>query len=281
MDRECKNMRADMERSAFRPIPRERQDEIDMHVVHCAACREYLEAMRGDERALMDFASSMDPSIERIERESIRAAACGVAPESDEHARTWRGIMKSRIAVCAAAAVALVAVLWGLNHYTGVFGGEPAFADVMAKINTAENVSYHSVIKMEGEGEFSSDNMATAGGVLRFTTSRGSIGIINFTEGLTLSMDPATKTAYLTRRLGQPAAKGLFNYVDWIATLQNVPGGAFAGRERLGEKEANVFDVSISEFSAIKVWTIPPRIFPSVLYGRTGAIPGWMSPWPS
>ena len=93
---------------------------------------------------------------------------------------------------------------------------------------------------MEGEGEFSSDNMATAGGVLRFAIG-GAIQIIDFNKGVTLGMNPATKTASLTRRLGEPAAKGLFNYVDWIATLQNVPGGAFTGREKVGREGGQRF----------------------------------------
>lgn len=274
MNRECRRTRADIEWSVFKPLPRERQGEIDEHVGRCADCREYLEMMRGDERALTDFTRSLDPSFERIEKESIRAAACSVASEPDEHARTWRGTMKSRIAVYAAAAIALAAMLFGLNHYTGVFGGKPAFADVMAKINAAENVSYRQVIKMEGESEFVSDNMATAGGVLRFAMSSGSIGIIDFNKGLTLEMNPATKTASLTNRLGEPAAEGLFNYVDWIATLQNVPGGAFTGRERLGEKEANVFDVSISEYSTIRVWTDPATNLPLRVLWTNRSNPG-------
>jgi outer membrane lipoprotein-sorting protein len=250
-----------MERSAFEPLPRERQDELDGHVVRCAACREYLKAMRGDERALMDFASSMDPSIEGIERESIRAAACGVAPEPDEHARTWRGIMKSRIAVCAAAAVALVAVLWGLNHFTGVFGGEPAFADVMAKINTAENVTFRQLMKIEGSDPWMTESMASDTGVLRWTLG-GNISIIDFNKGVELGVNPSEKRATVVRRVGRPPRKGLFNVVSFISTLHNGPSGKFVGREKIDGVDANVFAVKDGDFLSIRIWTDPKTNLP-------------------
>jgi outer membrane lipoprotein-sorting protein len=261
MNRECRKTREDIERSVFAPLAREQQDEIDRHVGRCEACRAYFEAMRADERALDDFARSFDPSVERIEAESIRAAASGVVPEAARSSRDWRGIMKPRIAVYAAAAVALIAVLWGINHFTGLFGGKPAFADVMAKIAAAEYVSYHKLLKLEGVGEFASENMATDRGVLRWT-SDGGVDIIDFNKGITLSLNPATKTAFLTHRLGAPSGTGLFNYVDWIAKLQNAPGGRFTGRQKLGGREANVFEVTLSEFSSIKVWTDPKTNLP-------------------
>jgi outer membrane lipoprotein-sorting protein len=247
-------MRADMERSAFKPLPQDRQDEIDEHVGRCAACREYLEAMRGDERALTNFARSLEPSIERIERESFRAAACGVAPEADEHTRAWRGIMKSRIAVYAAAAVALVAVLWGLNHFSGVFGGKPAFADVMAKINKAESVTYRQLLKVEGADPSAAEDMATDTGLLR-TTFEQFVIVRDFNKGINLSMSPSTKRAFLEHEVGRKRGKGLFNYVDWIATLQDGPSGKFIGREKTDGIEANIFLVTMSEFTTIRIWT--------------------------
>jgi hypothetical protein len=261
MNRECRKMRADMERSAFKPLTRERQGEIDGHVGRCAACREYLEAMRGDERALGDFVRSAEPSIERIEKESISAAACGAAPEPDEHARAWRGIMKSRIAVYAAAAVALVAVLWGLNHFTGLFGGEPAFADVMAKVNAAENVTFRQLMRIEGGDPWTTENMATDTGILRWTLG-GDVAIQDFSNGIELSMNPLAKRGTLTRRVGRPPRKGLFNYVNWISTLHNAPSGKFVGRETIDGLDANVFAVKDGDFLSIRIWADPKTNLP-------------------
>ena len=261
MNKECKRTRADIERSAFAPLTRERQGEIDRHVGRCAACRAYLEAMRADEDALNDFARSFDPSVERIEAESIRAAACGAAAEPDEHARAWRGIRKSRIAVYAAAAVALVAVLWGLNHFTGLFGGKPAFADVMAKINAAKNVTFRQLMKVEGLDPFTTENMATDTGVLRWTLGEN-VYIQDFSSGIELSMCPSAKRATLIRRVGRPPRKGLFNYVNWISTLQNGPLGKFVGREKIDGLDANVFAVKDGDFLSIRIWTDPKTNLP-------------------
>jgi len=261
MNRECNRMRADIERSAFKPLARERQDEIDGHVARCAACREYLEAMHEDERALTDFARSVEPAIERIERESVRAAACGVAPEPEEHTRAWRGIMKSRIAVYAAAAVALVAVLWGLNHFTGLFGGEPAFADVMAKINAAENVTFRQLLRVEGVDPLATESMATDTGVLRWTLG-GNVSIIDFNKGIDLTMSPSAKRATLIRRVGRPPRKGLFNFVSFISTLHNGPSGKFVGREKIDGLDANVFAVEDGDFLSIRIWTDPKTNLP-------------------
>jgi outer membrane lipoprotein-sorting protein len=261
MNRECRKMRADMERSAFKPLPRERQDEIDKHVVHCAACREYLEAMRGDERTLTDFARSFEPSIDRIEKESIRAAACGAATEPDENAQAWREIMKSKIAVYAAAAIALVAVLWGLNRFTGVFRGEPAFADVMARVNKAESVTYRQQLKFEGADPSAAENMATDTGLLR-TTFEEIVIVRDFNKGIMLNMSPSTKRAFLERQVGLKRGKGLFNYVDWIATLQNGPSGRFVGREKIDGIEANAFVIENGEFQTIRIWADPNTNLP-------------------
>lgn len=254
MNKECRKIRGDIERSAFEPLPRERQGEIDGHVGRCSACREYLEAIRKDERALTDFTRSVEPAIERIERESIRAAACGAASESDEHARARRGSMKSRIAVYAAAAVALVAVLWGLNHFTSLFGGEPAFADVMANIKKAESVTYRELLKIEERDPLVSKNMARDDGIMRLESDKFVI-LFDYTRGITLSMDPAAKSAHLSRQVGRSTGKGLVNYVNWIATLQNGPSGKFVGREEIEGGEANVFVVDRGEFSTIRIWT--------------------------
>ncbi len=261
MNRECKRARGDIERSSIEPLARERQNEIDAHVERCAACREYLEAMRGDERALMNFTSSMDPSVERIEWESIRAAACGVAAEPVERARAWRRITGSRIAVYAAAAVALVAVLWGLNHYTGVFVGEPAFADVMAKINTAENVTFRQIMRIEGGEPWTTENMATDTGVLRWTLG-GNVNIMDFNKGIDLTMSPSEKRATLVRRVGRPPRKGLFNYVSFISTLHNGPSGKFVGREKIDGFDANVFAVKDGDFLSIRIWADPKTNLP-------------------
>ncbi len=162
--------------------------------------------------------------------------------------------MKSRIALYAAASIALVVVLWGLDHFTGLFGGEPAFADVMAKINTAENVTFRQLLKVEGADSSAAENMATDTGLMR-TTFEKFVIIRDFNKGINLSISPSTKRAFLEREVGRKRCKGLFNYVNWVATLQNGPSGKFVGRERINGGEANVFVVAMSQFSTIRVWT--------------------------
>jgi outer membrane lipoprotein-sorting protein len=260
MNRECRRTRAGIEWSSFKPLTRERQNEIDKHVACCAACREYLDAMREDERALGDFVRSLEPSVERIE--SVRFASRGVVAEPGDRARTWREIMKSRIAVYAAAAAALVAVLWGLNHFTGIFGGKPAFADVMARVNKAESVTYRQLLKSEGADSSTAENMATDTGLLRTTYGGGFIMVWDFNKGITLSMSPSTKHAFLEHEVGRKRGKGLFNYVNWIATLQNGPSGKFVGREKIDGVEANIFTVAKGEFQTTRIWTDPNTNLP-------------------
>ncbi|MCX5752857.1 MAG: hypothetical protein NTW97_04320 [Candidatus Krumholzibacteria bacterium] len=169
--------------------------------------------------------------------------------------------MKSKIAVYAAAAVALVAVLWGLNHFTGLFGGEPAFADVMAKINAAENVTFRQLLKYEGSDPSAAENMATATGLLR-TTFEEIVIVRDFNKGIMLNVSPSTKRAFLEHQVGLKRGKGLFNYVDWIATLQDGPSGKFVGREKMDGVDANVFVVANGEFQTTRIWTDPGTNLP-------------------
>ncbi len=261
MKSECKRMRGEIERSCIEPLARGRQDEIDRHVARCSACRGYLEAMRGDERALADFARSMEPSIERIEAGSIRAAACGVQPEGDERSRPRRWFASPRIAAYAAVAVALIAGVWALNRFTGLFGGEPAFADVMARINTAENVTFRQIMRIEGGEPWTTENMATDTGVLRWTLG-GNVNIMDFTKGIDLTVSPSEKRATLVRRVGRPPRKGLFNFVSFISTLHNGPSGKFVDREKIDGFDANVFAVKDGDFLSIRIWADPKTNLP-------------------
>lgn len=80
----CRNVKASIEESIFRAITQRRQDRIDEHIKRCAACREYLNTMRREDRDLVDFARSIEPSIERIEREVMRIFEEGVSRKSQK-----------------------------------------------------------------------------------------------------------------------------------------------------------------------------------------------------
>ena len=251
-----------MERSIFRALPEEWQHEIDEHVACCEGCRDYLEAMRNDDRAMAGFAEALEPAIARIEKGATDAAARGVPSESMENSRARRGIMRPRVAIFTAAAAALVAVLWGVNHFSGILQGTPAFADVMAKMNKAENVTYRVLYKVEGMDTFATGNMATDTGLLRITSSKGGVGVIDFNKGIQLQIAPSMKVAFLIREMGRSSGKGLVNYVDWIATLQNDRSGKFVGREKIDGGDANVFLVTMGEFTATRIWTDPKTNLP-------------------
>ncbi|MCX5772491.1 MAG: hypothetical protein NTZ09_19760, partial [Candidatus Hydrogenedentes bacterium] len=141
-----------------------------------------------------------------------------------------------------------------LNNFSGVFGGKPDFADDMAKVNKAESVTYRQLLKFEGADPSAAEDMATDTGLLR-TTFEEFVIIRDFNKGINLSMSPSTKRAFLEHQVGRKRGKGLFNYVNWIATLQNGPSGKFVGREKIDGSEANVFVVAMGEFSTIRIWT--------------------------
>jgi hypothetical protein len=75
-------------------------------------------------------------------------------------------------------------------------------------------------------------------------------------------MYPSMKQAFLDREVGRSRGKGLFNYVKWIATLQNGPSGKFIGREKIDGGDANVFLISMGEFTSIKIWADPKTNLP-------------------
>jgi outer membrane lipoprotein-sorting protein len=250
-----------MERSIFGALPEEWQHEIDEHVEHCAACRDYLEAMRNDDRAIAGFAEALEPAIARVEKGATDAAARGVPCESMENSRARRGIMRPRIAVFTAAAAALVALLWGVNHFSGIFQGTPAFADVVAKMNKAETVTYRQLLKYEGADPSAAENMATDAGLVR-TTFEKFVIVRDFNKGIMLNVSPSTKRAVLEHEVGLKRDKGLFNYVNWMATLQNGPSGKFVGREKIDGVDANVFVVTNGEFQTIRIWTDPSTSLP-------------------
>jgi outer membrane lipoprotein-sorting protein len=162
--------------------------------------------------------------------------------------------MRPRIAAFTAAAAVIVALLWGLSHFSGVFQGTPAFADVVAKMNKAETVTYRELYKVEGMGTFTTENMAMDTGLLRMSTKTG-VCVIDFNKGITLQMNPSAKKAFVSREVGRSRGRGLVNCVDWIATLQNDRSGKFIGREKIDGGETNVFLVTMGEFTTIRVWT--------------------------
>ncbi len=159
--------------------------------------------------------------------------------------KIWRIIMKSRITKITAAAVIIIAVLIGINHFGGSLGGgSVAFADVLKYIQT-QSYTFDLTMKdvIEGSPTVNIKAMIFELGRVRMDCSVpvGEMSsITDFTTEKTLLLFHENKTAVikvepvLNKSTG---AQGMFVlFTRPIDNLWNMRDGT---EEQLGEKEIN------------------------------------------
>ncbi len=158
----------------------------------------------------------------------------------------WRIIMKSKITKAAAAAVIIIAVLIGINHFGGSLGGgSVAFADVLKYIQTQSytfDLTMKDVIE-EGSPTVNIKAMIFELGRVRMDCSVpvGEMSsITDFTTEKTLLLFHENKTAVIKEEPvlnKSTGAQGMFVlFTRPIDNLWNMRDGT---EEQLGEKEIN------------------------------------------
>lgn len=232
----------------------EQQRDIDQHLNRCPACLKYLLEIRSDDKRLAGLAESLKASVTLIEKGVMDALESDVEMKPVVKISMWRSMMKRRVLGYAAVVIIIVGLLWGLNHFTGWFGGtSPVFADVLEKIKKAHSVIYLQSFEVEGEDPFTVEVMVAQSGIMRTVLSDGNIIVNDFHGGKDLQLMTNAKKAIITQRVGRPRGKSLFNYLDWLQTLHK-HFATFMGKEKIEGRDSNLFVLEKDQFEKFTVW---------------------------
>jgi hypothetical protein len=126
------------------------RDEVATHLAACPDCRAYSEDLAKDDELLDVFAGSADETVSRLEVRVMQAiqAREGVEQAKDTRSRAWHRRPLFGFAM-AAAAVLLLIVLLVLMDTTG--GGSVVWADVIARVEEAQDFICRRIEKRSGE----------------------------------------------------------------------------------------------------------------------------------
>jgi len=149
MENICQNIQEQIPELITGTLPTEKVAELERHIDSCPACREYLEALQGDDKLLSGLAGVMRPSIARVENNVIDALEHRKPKKSVHTISVWRMIMKSRIIKFGSAAAIIFCVL-GLLVFFG--NGETLYAQVIKAIENARTI--HAVTKSLDKGQW-------------------------------------------------------------------------------------------------------------------------------
>ena len=191
------------------------------------------------------------------------------ASSADIKPNIWRIIMKSKITNFAAAAVIIIAVLIGINHFGGAIDGTSvAWAEVLENINNVRSVVYKEISEMPNY-TFHRVQMVNEEGIIRNELEHGTILIMDPIGNVTLCLRPSEKEA---ERNGIPSTKRKtrsFSYIGWVRKLSQ--GEAeFDGTEELDGQVTNVYVWEVP-FEMITVWVDPESNLPVKVEHKTFA----------
>jgi outer membrane lipoprotein-sorting protein len=113
------------------------------------------------------------------------------------HASFWKYIMESRLTRLTAAAVMIVAVIFGLFEF-GIFpgGANVALGEVAAHLRMARTVTYKMTVEKEGQEPLATFCMHLEPNRVRIESCDGTIAIADTYLGKSLVLKPADKIAY-------------------------------------------------------------------------------------
>lgn len=250
----CEEIRDRIVESVISDLTPEQWSEIEDHVSTCRSCRKYCEEVRRDDRLLVHFIDSLEPSIKFVEERVLERLESDdrVVPEKKEPIR--RSVLIWKVVKYAAAAVIVLGLIWGLHYVTGSFSGaSPAFASVLEKMREARNVVFQESLQVEGIAPFTIEKTVIKSGIMLSVFPEGDIVIYDFNKGEKMHLMPAEKRAILTKRIGRLDEAGGFNYLEWIRSLHR-ESGSYKRREKVNRKEAAVFIVDEGRFSTTTIW---------------------------
>jgi hypothetical protein len=110
MKNDCEKIREQIPAFMASVLSAQEAQTVQSHIDSCAACRQYLEAMQHDDLLLTDFAKSMQPAVGRLEQAVKAAIETATIRRSPRYVEILAGIVASRTARFAAAAMLLISV---------------------------------------------------------------------------------------------------------------------------------------------------------------------------
>jgi outer membrane lipoprotein-sorting protein len=281
-----------------------RRSEVEAHAVTCDECRVELRrinqllACAGRRRAL-----SADEPLHESARSGLRVAVSR-EPEPKTTARPlrrrafpWRTIMTSSTAKLAVAAVVVVAAVFGIYMLTG---SQPAFADVVRPILTAQTAAYKIVAHVEGQPTVTVEAQFMAPGKVRQIMSFGEAGeaggiqIVDYQQGKGLVLVPTQKMAMAMELKNAPeqSQAAMYNpfetFRDLIQKAQANPGESirYLGESRIDSRKVVGYRVTVAEATVmahagqeLTIWADAASLLPvqvecslEKMYGKPGTM---------
>lgn len=131
MSDRCTEIRERLEEMLHMELPADESDGIEEHLAECDGCREYRDALLGDDMLLTGMTRSMDERIEQLE-ERVMESIGTQAENRRKSSFTW----PVKIVLAAAAALVLV-IGWNLIFTGGT--GDIAWAKVISQVRDAQD----------------------------------------------------------------------------------------------------------------------------------------------
>jgi hypothetical protein len=239
------------------------EHSLQEHLKGCAVCRAELEEINNLRSRLVNNGKTLVQSnlenvvLERIiQEQNIRLKT---AEKAGASLKIRRLIMKSPITKLAAAAVIIIAAIFGISQF---FGGTVTFAKVIEPILNARTVIFDYVIGGEETGSVM-HNIVVGSKIRRTFTNMDIFAIIDLDNARMLTLDPKTKGGAYVNIEGplKERTKDLLEFIRNVITdLKDLPVEEL-GQQNIDGLEAIGFKLSgpNKEFT---IWANPETARP-------------------
>ena len=178
-----------------------------------------------------------------------------------QHHIQWSNIMKTKFTKFVAAAVIIIAVLIGIDHFgVSIDGTTVAWANTLEQIYSATSVTFKKTFTVEDNPSFATEVMINENGVIRSSQADWQT-IFDFGAGKQLHLMPASKEAILTHRVGQKRHAKPYNRLQWFASIKD-RAGEFLGFENINGVRAEKNFWEKEEYRNVTVWIDPSNNLP-------------------
>lgn len=138
MNFECQEYRERIAAMVTGYLSPEEEEQLEQHLSECPDCREYLELLREDDRLLAGFVSKMDRIINDLERRIISTLS-SPPPDAEQIPLSAERAVNRRLFRYVAIAAILAGVILGGALFRGRKAGTVAWAEVIARVEKAQN----------------------------------------------------------------------------------------------------------------------------------------------
>ena len=178
-----------------------------------------------------------------------------------QHHIQWSNIMKTKFTKFVAAAVIIIAVLIGIDHFgVSIDGTTAVWADTLEQIYAATSVSCTKTFEGDKANPYYFEEMINENGISRAVIG-SSINIHAISEGKMLQLVPSKKTATLTHYVGLKRSTKPYNRLNWLMSIKD-KAGEFLGTEDIDGMLANKFFWQQGEYDHVTVWIDPSTGLP-------------------